>query len=202
MIKNVVFDFGNVLIKYEPRYIVRKYVTDEHDARLLEEVVFDRLYWDRLDDGGITDEELMARACERLPERLHGIAHTVYYNWVHNLPPVDGMWELAARIKREYGVRLYLLSNISTYFARFESEFAVLAEMEKCIYSACVGHVKPNADMFEYLCSACDILPSETLFIDDNAGNIAGAVKFGIQGYLFDGDAQRLSSYLDGVLSV
>ena len=57
--RNVVFDFGKVLVHYEPSYMVGKYVSDAADSKLLEEVVFDRLYWDRLDAGTITDGEAM-----------------------------------------------------------------------------------------------------------------------------------------------
>ena len=200
MIKNVVFDFGNVLIQYDPEYMVSQYVSDPCDKKLLCEVLFDRLYWDRLDDNTITDEEVVRYSCERLPERLHEVCSEIYYNWVHHLPAMPGMWELVSRIKREYGVRLFLLSNIGSYFPAFEKEFSVLSEMERCIYSAEVGHVKPNADMFRYLIETCDILPEETLFIDDSAKNINGAERFGIKGYLFDGDAKRLSDYLDNIL--
>ena len=48
-IKNVVFDFGQVMVYFNPKYMVGVYVKDKDDAALLEEVVFDRLYWDRLD---------------------------------------------------------------------------------------------------------------------------------------------------------
>ena len=60
MIKNVVFDFGQVLVRFEPSYMVGQYVSDPIDAKLLEEVVFDRLYWDRLDAGTISNEEVIA----------------------------------------------------------------------------------------------------------------------------------------------
>ena len=59
MIKNLVFDFGNVLVRYEPEYMVSQYVSDPEDKRLLAEVLFDRLYWDALDEGTITDEEVV-----------------------------------------------------------------------------------------------------------------------------------------------
>lgn len=200
MIKNVVFDFGNVLIKYDPEYIASKYVTDPEDKRLICEVLFDRLYWDKLDDNSITDEELVRYSCERLPERLHSISATIYYNWVHHLPAMPGMWELVSRIKREYGVKTFLLSNIGSYFVGFKDEFAVLGEMEKCIFSATAGHIKPNPDMFSYLTDVCGILPEETVFIDDNVKNIEGARAFGIHGYLFDGNSEKLSVYLDSIL--
>ena len=45
VIRNIVFDFGNVLIHYEPLYMAGMYAHTEEDARLLAEVVFDRLYW-------------------------------------------------------------------------------------------------------------------------------------------------------------
>ena len=200
MIKNLVFDFGNVLIRYEPEYIVSQYVNDPEDKRLITEVLFDRLYWDPLDDGSITDEEVVRYSCARLPERLHSICKEIYYNWGRHLPEMPGMWDLVRRVKREYGVRIYLLSNIGSLFASFEHLFPIFDEMEDCIFSALVGHVKPNRDMFLYLCERTGIAPEETLFIDDAKRNIDGALAFGIQGYLFDGNAEALSLYLDKIL--
>ena len=201
MIKNLVFDFGNVLIRYEPSYIVSNYVTDPEDAALITKVLFDRLYWDPLDDGSITDEEVVRYSCARLPERLHGICREIYYNWGKHLPEIPGMWELVRRVKREYGVSVYLLSNIGSLFTSFEHLYPIFDEMEDLIFSALVGHVKPDYDMFEYLCERTGIRPEETLFIDDAKRNIDGAGAFGIKGYLFDGDAAGLSIYLDEILS-
>ena len=200
MIKNLVFDFGNVLVRYEPEYMVSQYVSDPDDKRLLAEVLFDRLYWDALDEGTITDEEVVRFSCERLPERLHAVCREIYYNWGRHLPEMPGMWELVRRVKREYGVRIYLLSNIGSLFASFEHLFPIFDEMEDRIFSALVGHVKPNRDMFEYLIERTGIDPDETLFIDDAKRNIDGASAVGIKGYLFDGDAGRLSDYLDELL--
>lgn len=200
MIKNIVFDFGQVLVHFEPSYIVSKYVTDAEDARLLETVVFDRLYWDRLDVGTITNEEVIAECRKRLPERLWAVAETIYYNWIYNIPEMEGMRELVSELRDRYGIRLFLLSNISTYFASHADEITVLDLFEKCIFSAVCGRIKPRRDIFEYLCAECEILPQETLFVDDNSANIAGARDFGITGYLFDGNVARLDAYLQHVL--
>ena len=201
MIKNLVFDFGNVLIRYEPEYIVSRYVSDNEDKRLLTEVLFDRLYWDKLDSGGITDEEVVRYSCARLPERLHSVCGEIYYNWGRHLPEMPGMWELVRRVKREYGVRIYLLSNIGSLFSEFAHLYPIFDEMEDTFFSALVGHVKPDRDMFEYLIERTGISPEETLFIDDAQRNIDGASVMGIKGYLFDGDASSLSAYLDRLLS-
>ena len=199
-IKNVVFDFGQVMVHFDPAYMVGKYVTDPQDANLLETVVFDRLYWDRLDAGTITDAELLADCKRRLPERLWKVAEEIYFGWIYNIPEMEGMPELVAKIRDVYSVRVFLLSNISTYFADHAEEFPILRLFEKCIFSAVCGKVKPSREIFAYLCATCDILPDETLFVDDNPKNIAGAEAFGIHGYLFDGDVARLDAFCSEVL--
>ena len=200
MIKNIVFDLGNVLIRFDEENMVGKYVSDKEDALLLRTVILDRLYWDKLDAGTLSDEEAVEAFKTRLPERLWAVSKEIYYNWIYNIPPIEGMEELVRDLKRENRVRLFLLSNISTYFAENEAVLPILSLLEKRIYSAVCGMVKPNREMFEYLCKECDILPKETLFIDDNAANIAGAQAVGITGYLFDGDAKKLRAYIQDIL--
>ncbi|MBQ8345258.1 MAG: HAD family phosphatase [Clostridia bacterium] len=199
MIKNLVFDFGQVMVHFEPAYMVGQYVSDETDAALLEEVIFDRLYWDRLDAGTITDEEVLEGCRGRLPERLWPVAETIYWNWIRHIPEIEGMGELTTFFIETYGVRLILLSNISTYFAAHAHEMEILKPFDRLIFSAVCGHVKPHADMFAYLCETCGLVPEETLFVDDNAANIKGAREFGLQAYHFDGDVPRLRAYLNGL---
>ena len=199
-IKNVIFDFGQVLAHFEPAYMVGRYVTDEADAKLLEEVVFDRLYWDRLDAGTITGEETLAACRTRLPERLWEVADTIFYNWIYNLPPVEGMEELILHLKEDCGLPLYLLSNISHYFADHREEIPILRHMDGCVFSARLGIVKPDPAIFAHLCKTYGLNPAESIFIDDNAANVAAAAAFGLQIYHFDGDAKKLRAYLDANL--
>lgn len=196
MFKNVIFDFGQVLVSFEPRYMVSRYVSDPADIEQLTEIVFDRLYWDRLDAGTISDDELLSAVKHRIPERLWESAEKIYYNWIYNIPEIDGMREIVESLK-ENGIRIFVLSNISHYFAEHSNEIPILSLAEKCVYSAVCGFTKPSQEIFEYLCNSCDIKPSESIFIDDNKANILGAENFGIKGYLFDGDVQKLKKYLN-----
>ena len=59
MYKNYIFDFGMVIVNFNPDYMTKQYIKDEKDREVAKEVIFDRLYWDKLDKGTITDEELM-----------------------------------------------------------------------------------------------------------------------------------------------
>lgn len=197
MIKNVVFDFGQVIVHFEPSYMVGQFVTDPEDAALLETVVFDRAYWDLLDAGTISDEEVLERCRQRLPERLWDVTKRIYDNWVFNIPEIEGMCDLVKQVREGYGKRVFLLSNISKYFASHADEVPSLRLFEKCIFSSVCGHVKPNPDMFAYLCRECGILPEETIFIDDNPDNIRGAQACGITGCLFDGDVGKLQGRLE-----
>lgn len=200
MIKNVIFDFGQVIIHFVPEMMVSPYVTDKDDKALICDVLFDRLYWDKLDKGAITNEEVLEQCHKRLPKRLWAVTDKIYYNWIYNVPEIDGMRELIMKLKKKYNVRLFLLSNISNYFVEHAYEFSIFTLFDKCIYSAPLGIVKPSLEIFDYLCKTCNIEPSEAIFIDDNENNIASAKKFGLNGYIFDGDAKKLEAYLDTIL--
>ena len=198
--KHLIFDFGQVLAHYEPAYMVGVYVTDPADAKLLQEVVFDRLYWDRLDAGTITNEETMAAVKARIPERLWEVADTIYYNWIYNIPEMEGMRELIRRAKETHGVDTYLLSNISHYFVDHAPEIPILSLIDHPVYSSKCGFVKPSAEIYRYILDTYGLNPAECLFVDDRADNVAAAEAVGIRGYIFDGDAAKLGAYLDEIL--
>lgn len=199
-IRNVIFDFGQVLCRYCPEEIAAHTLRDSADVALVVPVLFDRLYWDRLDAGTITDEEVIAASCARLPARLHGAVREIYENWYYRCPEIAGMRELVLHLKREYGVKIYVLSNISRTFAAHESEIPILALADGRVYSAVAGFTKPDVRIFGHLCAAYGLDPAECVFVDDSPKNVAGAEKAGICGLLFDGDAANLSAKLDILL--
>lgn len=198
MIKNVFFDFGQVLGHFIPCDLTKVYVKDENDIELIAEVVFDRLYWDALDEGKITDEQVMEAVYKRLPERLHELAHKVYCNWIYNMPEVEGMEEIVIGVKNK-GINICVLSNISKLFVDHYTEISILRHFDRFIFSSAVGLVKPNKDIFEYALKKQGFKPEETLFIDDNQNNILGAKSVGINGYVFDGDVKKLREYLKSI---
>lgn len=202
MIKNVIFDFGQVLVHFEPEYMVRQYVENDEDVKLLSQVIFDRLYWDRLDLGTITDEETIAFCRERLPQRLWEVAKKIHMNWIYNIPEIGGMKDLIKYIKERHGVGVYVLSNISHYFADHSGEIDILNYSDGCVFSARLGITKPDHRIFDHICKKYGMNPSETLFVDDSEKNIKASIDFGLNGYLFDGDSQKLKTYLDEALSI
>jgi len=197
MIKNLVFDFGQVMIKFDPVYMTEKYVKDKSDARLVADVVFDRLYWNPLDSGDISDSEVVRLSQERLPERLRNLAEKVYYNWIYNIPEIEGMRELILYVKEKYKIPVYLLSNISEYFVKNSDKIPALSLFDGCVFSAAEHTVKPSAEIFDILCERFNLIPEETLFIDDSQINTNGARNAGLSAYLFDGNVDKLKDYID-----
>lgn len=195
MYKNVIFDFGNVLTRFDPAELTAACVSDAQTAAYLQNIVFDRLYWDKLDAGSMTDEEAKAAICSRLESNLHQTACDVFDRWVALLQPIAGMPEFVLDLKAQ-GVRLYLLSNISTGFAQRYHETPWIAELfthfDGLVLSGPIGLTKPNSAIFEHLLQRYALQPEDCLFIDDSQTNIHGAAACGIHGYLFDGDVQKL----------
>ena len=196
MIKNIVFDFGQVLIKWNPLDTAQKFVDDPDDAALLAEVIFDRLYWDKLDAGTISCDEVIAAIKARIPERLWAVSDRIFSEPAYDKPEVEGMYELVKRISEDGGKRLFLLSNLSRELAAQADRVRAVHLIENRVFSSLCSCVKPDREIFEHLCKTYDIKPEDTLFIDDSPKNIAGAESYGIHGYLFDGDAKKLEEYI------
>ena len=196
MIKNVIFDFGQVLVHFIPNYMTKAYIENESDVRLTEEVIFDRLYWDKLDAGTITDDEVVELIKERLPERLWQNAEKAFRNWIYNIPQIEGMEENVIKLK-EKGINICILSNISKGFAERYEEIPILKHFDKFVFSSTCGMVKPNKDIFEHVLNKYNFKAEETLFIDDRKENIEGALSVGINGYLFDGNAEKFSKFIE-----
>ena len=116
MIKNIIFDFGNVIARYKPVEIVKKYVEDDKIVMLLSELIFDYSYWRYLDEGLLTDDEYKELLAKRVPDELKDVALEIFGNWIESMPPVEKMEKLILDMSKT-DKKLYLLSNISVGFS-------------------------------------------------------------------------------------
>ncbi len=197
MYKAVIFDFGNTLVRYVPSDIVRALGAKVEDVPLLAEALFDRKYWDALDDGTLSQAEFCERAVEAVPERLKDIALQICNGWHTVLPVIDGMGELVCRLKAD-GYKLYLLSNIGEIFIKEYQKIDILRDFDGYVFSSEIKMIKPNRDIFEHLLHKFELVPEECLFVDDLAHNVKGALACGIDAVLFDGNVQRVIEKIYG----
>jgi putative hydrolase of the HAD superfamily len=192
MIRNFVFDMGGVLIHWLPQKAFEN--QSEEDGKLLYEAIYCSADWKAFDHGDFGEEEMIARAKARLPERLHNDAVRLV-RWYELTEPVAGMEDLAREI-REAGYALYLLSNTSSEFHRFRGKVPALRYFEGEFISADVHLLKPDPAIFRKFLEVFSLKPEESLFIDDWPPNVDGAKSAGMDGIVFPGTAGKLKSIL------
>lgn len=110
MIKNILFDMGNVLIRFEPKQYVKNAGLSESDQQLLLRELYGSIDWVRLDRGTLTEAEVIDRCVSRVGEHLRGAVEKLVGHWDRPELPVEGMKALTDELY-EKGYGLYLLTN-------------------------------------------------------------------------------------------
>ena len=109
MIKSIVFDMGNVLLRFEPELFIERLGVAPEDRRMLLVQVFRSLEWAKMDRGSLTERQAAELICRRVPERLHSAVHSLTDQWERPILPVEGSYELVQELK-EKGYRSQLRS--------------------------------------------------------------------------------------------
>ena len=194
MIKNVIFDCGKVLVQYDETYIASHFVDNAEDAELLGRIGMARKYWDRFDKGELEEEEYLVAVKKELPEHLHKSVEQLSECWIDHCDSIPGMLEIVKDLKKN--CKLYLLSNFNKKLRNELYKIPALSEFDGLVISGEVRLAKPDPAIYQHLLRTYGLKAEECIFIDDNAANIAAGESQGIQGYLFDGDVEKLRSYL------
>jgi putative hydrolase of the HAD superfamily len=197
MIRNIVFDMGNVLIHWRPALFVERMAIPEEDRPALLREVFGSVEWIQMDRGTLSFEEGLGAICRRLPERLRGPARELTLDWWrHWLLPVEGMAELVRELKA-LGYGVYLLSNAKEDLPRYFDRIPGSECFDGRIVSADWKLLKPQPEIYRTLLREYDLQAEECFFIDDLNINIEGAWFVGMDGAIFDGDLPRLRQALN-----
>lgn len=197
MIRNIVFDMGNVLIDYDPSRIVAKLFPDPIEQTLILKEVFQSKGWERLDQGLITFEEHYHDLASRLPQYAEKI-DWLLKNWHTDQPTIPGMYELIACIKGS-GYDLYILSNANSRYYAYEKYMEIFDLFTGITLSSDLKLIKPQKEIFDRFCQIHQLVPEECLFIDDQLANVQGAKQAGWQACQFIG-VEELQAYLEETL--
>lgn len=195
MIKNILFDMGNVLIRFDRNLFLDRLNISAEDKALLYREVFASVDWAHMDRGTKTEETALESICQRIPARLHIAAEEMVFRWDEPLIPIPGMYELVEELKAN-GYGIFLLSNASVrqheYWPRIkESRF-----FDGTLISADEHVVKPQPEIYRLCLQRFGLKAEECFFIDDVAANIEGALYCGLSGAVFHGDAALLRKAL------
>ena len=184
-IDTVVFDLGNVLIRWNPRNLYRKLFADDLQGMetFLSEVC--STAWNERQDAGRSWQEAIKEAITRHPEH-EPLIRAYRERWEEML---DGAIEESVLILEELhaqGIRLLALTNWSAEtFPIALERFTFLQKFEGILVSGEEGIIKPAPEIFQLLKSRYQFAGHHAAFIDDHAPNIEGARREGFNALQF-----------------
>ncbi len=191
MIRNILFDMGEVLVRFDTDLILDRFGPCPEDREQLQREVFRSVEWSMLDRGSLTDDEMLQRVYRRLPPELHRTAESLVRRWNDPIMPMPGMAQLCEELSRS-GYRLFLLSNASTRQHEYWPSIPGASFFEDTLISADVHYVKPQPEIYREALRKFRIRAEESVFIDDNTLNIEAALNEGMQGIVFHQDTEEL----------
>lgn len=194
MIKNLIFDFGKVLVDYDFEAFFRKYIPDTERCLAFTPVLYNERMQQLLDREERPFDEIMeeviAQNKEYEPEIRTFIAH--YPELVTG--EVEGMPELLIQLKAE-GYKLYGLTNWCSKVYKTMEQFGIFALLDGYIISSEEKLIKPEAEIYHRLYDKFGLNPEECIFTDDREENIEGARRTGMDGIVFR-DAKQYETEL------
>ena len=183
-VKNIVFDVGNVLIKWSPQDIVRNFFKPEPSSDELMLKLFKSSVWFDLNLGKLTEKEAIQIYKKQLniPQKtLEDLMLAVR----ESLVPLEGSIELLEEIY-DQGFPLYSITdNVIEIVSFLKAKYAFFEKFSGIVVSGEIGALKPSPLPYQTLIKSYSLVPEETLFIDDLDKNVQGAKAVGLQGMQF-----------------
>lgn len=187
MIKNIVFDMGNVLILFYPEKIFSGILSDKDEVDTVVTHFFGCPEYREVDRGTMTYAQMLDVIKDRLPEHLIALLKELFVDncFVSDyMPPFPEMYDLVAELKQN-GYNVYLLSNATPAFHNYRDKIPVMSLMDGVLISSDYKLLKPEKEIYETLFDKFGLAPEECIFIDDVAENIQGSIDCGMDGIVF-----------------
>ena len=200
MIKNVIFDYGNVLVDWNPAYLfLPVFNGDEEKCRFFTDNICNREWFTRMDRGEDMDT-CVAELQAQHPEYADAIAlfRDRWFDMCHG--DIPGMLEIIQDLKQKgYGV--FGLTNWpAATFAEARRRFKTIGSIDNYVVSSSVHLAKPEPAIYQLLLSKYNLKAQESVFIDDRADNVNGAMALGMSGIVYPGTAKELLPILNNLL--
>lgn len=186
MIRNVIFDLGNVLVNVEYERFINK---------LKSHGVSDEVYMDffkggnyRLlgyESGDISTDEFITKCLAGLDLKMERNEYADAFNDMFS--EIKPMSSLVRKLKDEGNYRLYLLSNTSPlHFEFIKKQYDYVNLLEKFALSYELNSLKPDDIIYTKTIDHLGVIAGESLFIDDLPENCEAAQRHGIKTICYD----------------
>ena len=183
-INTIIFDFGGVLVDWNPHYLYDSYFGDTKKTDyFLMNICTPK--WNAQMDGGKPFADGIAEKIAEHPEYEKEI-RMYWTDWEQMMgKQIDGMQELLQELKTA-GYHIYGLSNWSAEtFYQVRNDYPIFDLLEGFVLSGEEKCLKPEPQIYTILLDRYQIEPDTALFFDDNIDNVEGAKAVGIHGIQF-----------------
>lgn len=195
MIKNIVFDMGNVMVGYDSMKVCSRFISQEEERRQVNTAVFISPEWIMMDMGLISEEEALKRIQPRLSsDHAREMARMCMEHWhEYCMEEIPGMGDFVKELKAR-GFGIYLCSNANLRMLDcYRQVIPGIEWFDGVLFSAEVKCMKPQKELYEKFYKRFGLKAEECFFVDDLWLNIQGAEATGMRGYCFeDKDVERL----------
>ena len=196
MIKNIVFDCSDTLLRFSALDELAKVTGDAALATQIKATIHQSRGWNLYDKGLVSEEELRKEILPLFSESHRPFAAWYLDNWLKCYSPIPGMHEIVAELK-EKGWPLYILSDFPLCFdalkARFPDLFSLFTGL--ALSNECQA-TKGDKGLFAYLQKKFSLDARECLFIDDVPRLVENVRSLGFQGIVLE-NAQSLRRQLN-----
>lgn len=190
MIRNIIFDIGNVLMEYRWLYPFEEFGLSDREAKRVARQMMDDT-WRKLDLGVIDQEEAKREFREKYPEDADACDYFIDHMAVIRVDRPK-IWEKLPAL-REAGFRLYYLSNYpKQLFADHMGTAAFMEEMDGGVVSYQIHICKPDRRIYEHLMEKYALRAEECLFFDDRTENTEAARMLGMSAVTVESREQLL----------
>jgi 2-haloacid dehalogenase len=193
--RGVVWDLGNVLIRWDPRAAVAAGVGEDEARRFMAADDFDFMAWNHtLDSGGVWEDAEAALGTSHPHWERHALAYRANFE-ASLVGEVPGTAEIVREL-HEAGVPQFGLTNWShELYPHAPRLYPVLDLLADVVVSGTEKVAKPDPAIFEIAVARSGIAAADLVFVDDKEDNVAAAIECGLDGVLFT-DANELRSEL------
>ncbi|WP_075718760.1 HAD family hydrolase [Roseburia sp. 499] len=189
MIRNIIFDVGNVLVEYSwERMLKALHITGEAYDAVAKATALSPM-WNELDRSRMSDEAILEGFIQNAPEYEKEI-RLVWDNIPESIHCYDYSVEWVRKFKKK-GYKTYILSNYSRRgYEMTKQELPFVSDMDGVVFSFEVCQTKPEPEIYQTLFEKYNLKPEECVFMDDNEKNVIAAREAGMQAIWFKNKEQ------------
>lgn len=180
MIKNIIFDVGDVLLEYRWKDMLKDYGLPDDEAYKVGNLMFNDNLWHEFDLANMTRDEIVGQYLKNYPDYAKVMQWFMTHGELMHVKREDA-WEKAQKLK-EKGYGIYILSNYSQeLFEKHTKDAPFISLADGVVVSYQIHITKPDEKIYRYLLDKYNLKAEECIFFDDREENTEAARKLGIE---------------------